>query len=41
MLDVIRKSLGPSQLRELEGFGGRISKFGVNFAVCDTEGVDR
>jgi len=27
-----------SQLRELEGFGGRINKFGVNFAVCDADG---
>ena len=38
MLDTVRKSLGPSQLRELEKFGGRINKFGVNFAVCDAEG---
>ncbi len=27
-----------SQLRELEGFGGRINKVGVNFAVCDADG---
>jgi len=38
MLDTVRKSLVPSQLRELEKFGGRINKFGVNFAVCDAEG---
>jgi len=30
--------LGPSQLRALEEFGGRITRFGVNFAVCDTDG---
>ena len=38
MLDTIRKNLGPSQLRALEEFGGRITRFGVNFAVCDTDG---
>jgi len=38
MLDTVKKSLGPSQLRELEKFGGRINKFGVNFAVCDAGG---
>ena len=27
-----------SQLHELEGFGGRINKVGVNFAVCDADG---
>jgi len=37
-LDTVKKSLGPSQLRELEKFGGRINKFGVNFAVCDAGG---
>jgi len=26
------------QLRELEAFGGRINKFGVNFAVCNAKG---
>ncbi len=30
--------LTSSQLRELESFGGRINKFGVNFAVCDANG---
>jgi len=38
MLDTARKSLGPSHLGELEKFGSRINKFGVNFAVCNTEG---
>ncbi len=38
MLDTIRKHLGPLQLRALEEFGGRITRFGVNFAVCDTDG---
>ncbi|MEE9370197.1 MAG: hypothetical protein V3W45_01895, partial [Sedimentisphaerales bacterium] len=38
MLDTVKKSLGPSQLCELEKFGGRINKFGVNFAVCDAGG---
>jgi HD-GYP domain-containing protein (c-di-GMP phosphodiesterase class II) len=38
MLDTVRKNLGPSQLRALEEFGGRITRFGVNFAVCDTDG---
>ncbi|MFB0525150.1 MAG: HD domain-containing phosphohydrolase, partial [Phycisphaerae bacterium] len=38
MEDPICRSLGPSQLRELRRFGGRINKFGVNFAVCDGDG---
>jgi len=38
MSDTVRKNLGPSQLRALEEFGGRITRFGVNFAVCDTDG---
>jgi len=38
MLNTVRKSLGPSQLGELEKFGSRINKFGVNFAVCNTDG---
>jgi HD-GYP domain-containing protein (c-di-GMP phosphodiesterase class II) len=37
-MNTVRKSLGPSQMRELERFGSGINKFGVNFAVCDTEG---
>ncbi len=27
-----------SQLRELEKFGGKVNKFGVNFAVCNADG---
>ncbi|MHC4595776.1 MAG: HD-GYP domain-containing protein, partial [Planctomycetota bacterium] len=38
MLDTVKKSLGPSQLCELQKFGDRINKFGVNFAVCDARG---
>jgi len=37
-LDTIGKSLGLSQLRELERFGGRVNKFGVNFAACNADG---
>ena len=35
MLDTIAKSLSSLQLRELQKFGSKITKFGVNFAVCD------
>lgn len=38
MLDTVKKSIGPLQLSELEKFGTKISEFGVNFAVCNTEG---
>jgi HD-GYP domain-containing protein (c-di-GMP phosphodiesterase class II) len=38
MIDTTSKTLSPSQLRELNRFGSRISKLGVNFAVCDCEG---
>jgi len=38
MLETMSKSLDRSQLRELERFGRRISRFGVNFAVCNVEG---
>ncbi len=38
MLDTVRKTLSPLQLRALEEFGGRINKFGVNFAVCNADG---
>jgi HD-GYP domain-containing protein (c-di-GMP phosphodiesterase class II) len=31
-------NLSPSQLIELKKFGGRINKFGLNFAVCDCSG---
>ena len=30
--------MSPSQLRELEKFGDKINKFGVNFGVCSAEG---
>jgi len=36
MLDTVRNTLTSSQQCELEGFAGRINKFGVNFAVFDT-----
>jgi HD-GYP domain-containing protein (c-di-GMP phosphodiesterase class II) len=36
-LDTIRKSLGLPQLRKLERFGGKVNKFGVNFAVCNAD----
>jgi len=38
MLDTGRKTLATSQIYELEEFGGRIKKFGVNFAVFDATG---
>jgi len=38
MLDTARKTLSPLQLRALEEFGGRIKKFGVNFALCNADG---
>ena len=38
MLDTVRNTLTSSQQCELEGFGRRINKFGVNFAVFDTTG---
>lgn len=37
MSQTMTKSLDRSQLRELEKFGGRISRFGVNFAVCNAD----
>ncbi len=36
MLDIVRKTLSLSQRRQFEGFGVKINKFGVNFAVCNT-----
>jgi HD-GYP domain-containing protein (c-di-GMP phosphodiesterase class II) len=39
MIDTVSKSLTPSQLRELEVFGSRVNRFGVNFAFCDAEGA--
>ena len=38
MLDTVRKRLSTSQLNELERFGTKVNKFGVNFAVCNVEG---
>ncbi len=38
MVTTVRKSLSSQWLRELERFGGVMEGFGVNFAVCDTEG---
>jgi len=37
-LDTIRKSLSSPQLRKFERFGGKVNKFGVNFAVCNADG---
>ena len=31
---VAGRSLSSSQQRELERFGGKVNRFGVNFAVC-------
>ncbi len=38
MDSTVRKSIGPLRLRELEGFGNRMKKLGVNFAVSDAKG---
>ncbi|MEA3225566.1 MAG: HD domain-containing protein, partial [Planctomycetota bacterium] len=38
MSSTVRNNVGPSRFCELEGFGNRINKLGVNFAVYDTEG---
>ncbi|MEE9370081.1 MAG: HD domain-containing phosphohydrolase [Sedimentisphaerales bacterium] len=38
MLENIDKKLSSQQLRELKKFGGRVNKFGVNFAVCEPAG---
>jgi HD-GYP domain-containing protein (c-di-GMP phosphodiesterase class II) len=38
MLDTVAKILSSSQLRELNKFGAKVNKFGVNFAVCDRNG---
>ncbi len=37
-LDTVKRSLSPSQRRELERFGGRINRFGGNFATCSADG---
>jgi len=38
MLDTLGKNLSSSQLLQLERFGSKINKFGVNFAVCNAGG---
>ncbi len=38
MLQTIGKNLSSLQLQRLKAFGTRVTKFGVNFAVCDTGG---
>jgi HD-GYP domain-containing protein (c-di-GMP phosphodiesterase class II) len=38
MLDTIEKGLSPLQMCRLKSFGSRVNKFGLNFAVCDTDG---
>jgi len=38
MLNTIAENLSSSQLHELEKFGDRVNRFGVNFAVCDRNG---
>ncbi|MHC4456491.1 MAG: HD-GYP domain-containing protein [Planctomycetota bacterium] len=38
MLDTISKTLTSSQLRDLERFGRKVNRFGVNFAVCTADG---
>ncbi len=35
MISIDVKNLSPSQILELKRFGGRINKYGFNFAVCD------
>jgi HD-GYP domain-containing protein (c-di-GMP phosphodiesterase class II) len=37
MEDIIRKKINPSELRELEKFGSRMNKYGVNFAFYNTD----
>jgi HD-GYP domain-containing protein (c-di-GMP phosphodiesterase class II) len=38
MLDTATKNISLTQLRELERFGVKVNKLGVNFAVCDAGG---
>ena len=38
MLGAITTGISSSQRRQLEGFGERVNKFGVNFAVCGADG---
>jgi len=37
-LDTVKRSLSPSQRRELERFGSRINRFSGNFAACSADG---
>ena len=37
MVDINRKTINSSELHELERFGSRINKYGVNFAFYDTD----
>ena len=37
-MDTVGRSIIFSQRRQLESFGERVKKFGVNFAVCDADG---
>lgn len=37
-MDIIRKTLNTSELHELEKFGSRLNKYGVNFAFYNTDG---
>ena len=37
MLDTLNKTMNMSQRRRFEAFGAKINKFGVNFAVCNTD----
>jgi hypothetical protein len=38
MLETVENQLSSSQLQKLEDFGARVNKFGVNFAVCNSDG---
>lgn len=38
MLDAVTENLNSSQLRELKEFGGKLNRFGVNFAVFSADG---
>jgi putative nucleotidyltransferase with HDIG domain len=37
MLDTIKRDVNSLQVRALKGFGGRINRLGVNFAVCNVD----
>ena len=38
MLNTLDRTLNTSNTNELKNFGDKISKFGVNFAICDAAG---